>query len=62
MTGVQTCALPICKKVYTVDEYFSYYAYCDTKEDFEWLSTKERKQNDEYIAEMRRLGIDEDDW
>lgn len=50
------------KKVYTVDEYFSYYAYCDTKEDFEWLSTKERKQNDEYIAEMRRLGIDEDDW
>ncbi len=50
------------KKIHTVDEYFNYYAYCDTKDDFEWLSTKERKQNDEYIAEMKRLGIDEDDW
>lgn len=50
------------KRIHTVDEYFNYYAYCDTKDDFEWLSTKERKQNDEYIAEMKRLGIDEDDW
>ena len=48
--------------IYTVDEYFDCYMRCRSDKDFQWLSTQEKEEQDKYISEMIRLGIDEDDW